>query len=273
MGESGDNKKIMRVEVLISAMNVEDISFYKKFNLECDCLIINQAGKNSYEEIDDCGKKIRMITTDTVGLARSRNLALLNSTADIVIFADDDEVFETGYLERVKDGFIRHPDVDFFVFKTIVYQDGKEIIKVKENKDLKFYNCLRYGSVHFVFKREAMARKNLYLPINFGAGTDNSSGEDSIFILSAIRTGLRVRTNTDLIAKVYNDDSTWFNGHNENFFYDKGALARALFPRFYKLYIRYFLYSHPEMLREIKKEKAKEKMLEGARDFGGYNGK
>lgn len=263
----------MRVEVLISAMNVEDISFYKKFNLECDCLIINQAGKNSYEEIEEDGKNIRMITTNTKGLARSRNLALLNSTADIVIFADDDEVFEDGYLQRVKDGFISHPDVDFFVFRTIVYQEGKEIIKVKENKDLKFYNSLRYGSVHFVFRREAVARKNLYLPTNFGAGTDIGSGEDSIFILSAIRSGLRVRTNTDLIARVYNDDSTWFRGFDEKYFYDKGALARALFPKLYKLYIKYFLYAHPEMLRQIGKEKAKEKMLEGARDFGGYNGK
>ncbi len=263
----------MRVEVLISAMNVDDINFYKKFNLECDCLIINQAGKNSYEEIEADGKKIRMITTDTIGLARSRNLALLNSTADIVVFADDDEVFEDGYLERIKDGFIEYPDVDFFVFRTIVYQEGKEIIKVKENKDLKFYNCLRYGSVHFVFRREALARKNLYLATNFGAGTDLGSGEDSIFILSAIRSGLRVRTNTDLIAKVYNDDSTWFDGFNEKYFYDKGALARALFPKFYKLYIKYFLYTHPEMLREIGKEKAKEAMYKGARDFGGYNGK
>lgn len=263
----------MRVEVLISAMNVEDINFYKKFNLECDALIINQAGRNSYEETYDGDKKIRMITTDTKGLGKSRNLALLNSTADIVIFADDDEVFEKGYLQRVKDGFISQPDVDFFVFKTIVYQNGKEIIKVKENKDLKFYNSLRYGSVHFVFRREVLARKNLYLSTNFGAGTEFGSGEDSIFILSAIRSGLKVRTNTDLIARVYNDNSTWFEGHNEKFFYDKGALARALFPRFYRLYIKYFLYSHPEMLRQIGKEKAKEKMLEGARDFGGNNGK
>ena len=263
----------MRVEVLISAMNVEDINFYKKFNLECDALIINQAGKNAYQEVYDDGKKIRMITTDTIGLAVSRNLALLNSTADIVIIADDDEVFETGYLERVKDGFIEHPDVDFFVFKTIVYQDGKEIVKVEEEKKLRFYNCLRYGSVHFVFRREALARENLYLNTFFGAGTELGSGEDSIFILSAIRKGLQVRTNKSLIAKVYNDDSTWFEGYNEKYFYDKGALARALFPRLYKLYIGYFLYSHPEMLREIKKERARELMLEGARDFGGYNGK
>src|SRR5699024_5585474 len=122
----------MRVEVLISTINVEDIDFYKKFNLECDALIINQAGKNSYEEVEDDGKKIRMITTDTKGLAVSRNLALLNSTADIVILADDDEVFEKGYIARVKEGFIEHPDIDVFVFKTIIYQDNAEIVNAKE---------------------------------------------------------------------------------------------------------------------------------------------
>ena len=273
MGKGRDNKEVMRVEVLISAVNVEDISFYKQFNLECDCLIINQAGKNAYEEVYDGCKKIRMITTDTKGLAKSRNLALLNSTADIVVFADDDEIFEEGYLQRIKDGFIEYPDVDFFFFFSIIYQNGKEIVKVAEEKDLSFYNCLRYGSVHFVFRREVLARENLYLNTLFGAGTDLGSGEDSIFILSAIRKGLRVRTNKSLIARVYNDDSTWFEGYNEKYFYDKGALARALFPRFYKFYIRYFLYAHPEMLREIRKERAKEKMLEGAKDFGGYNGK
>lgn len=263
----------MRVEVLISAVNLDSIDFYKKLNLECDGLIINQAGYNAYEEVDTGDFKVRMITSDTKGSAISRNLAILNSNADIIIMSDDDEVFESGYVKMVKDAFISNPKVDFFVFKTIIHQDGKKIVKVSEEKNLNVLNCLRYGTVHFVFRREAIIKKNIFFHPYFGAGTENGGGEDSFFILEAIRKGLRLRTNTNLLAQVYNDDSTWFEGFTEKYFYNKGQLARALFNKTYRLYIEQFLLRHKEMLKLVDKNQARKLMLEGANDFGGKNGK
>lgn len=259
----------MNIEVLISAMNVDDISFYKRFNLSTDCLIINQTDHNSYEEIQDDGFKVRMISTDTRGLGRSRNLAILNSRADVVLFCDDDEVLEDDYERKIKEAFIEHPDVDFFVMKTIIYKDGEETIKVKEEKDLKIYNALRYGSVHFAFKREKILEKNIFLSTYFGAGTGNGSGEDSIFIADCIRNKLRVRTSTKLIAKIYNDDSTWFTGFDEKFFYDKGKLSKALFPKMSRFYIEYFVRNYPDKVEKLGIRKARQLMIEGAKDFGG----
>jgi len=263
----------MDIEVLISTMNEKSIDCYKRFNLETDALIINQTDYNAYEEIEADDFKVRMISTDTKGLGVSRNLAILNSRADILVFADDDEVFESGYSKKIKEEFIDHPNVDFFIFKTIIYQDGKEIIKVKDEKDLFIYNALRYGSVHFVFRKESIRRNNIFISTYFGAGTSNGSGEDSIFIRDCLKQGLKLRTSTKLIAKVYNDDSTWFRGYDEKFFYDKGMLSRALFPKTYRLYIEQFLRRHKEMTREIEIKKARKLMLAGANDFGGQNGK
>lgn len=259
----------MNIEVLISAMNVDDISFYKRFNLSTDCLIINQTDHNSYEEVEEDGFKVRMISTDTRGLGRSRNLAILNSRADVVLFCDDDEVLEDDYERKIKEAFIEYPDVDFFVMKTIIYKDGVETIKVKEEKDLKIYNALRYGSVHFAFKREKILEKNILLSTYFGAGTGNGAGEDSIFIADCIRNKLRVRTSTKLIAKIYNDDSTWFTGFDEKFFYDKGKLSKALFPKMYRFYIEYFVRNYPDKVGELGIRKARQLMIEGAKDFGG----
>ena len=263
----------MRIEVLISTMNEESIDCYKRFNLETDALIINQCGKNSYEEVVDDGKKIRMISTDTRGLGVSRNLAMLNSNADINIFCDDDEVFENGYKEKILSEFEKYPDVDFFIFKTIIYQDGKEIVKVKKSEDLPLYKSLRYGSVHFVFKKESIVRNNISVSTFFGAGTGNGSGEDSIFLRDAFKAGLKLRTSDKLIAKIYNDDSTWFTGYDEEFFYDKGMLSKALFPKTYRLYIEQFLRRHQEMTADIDIKKARKLMLDGAKFYGGKNGK
>ena len=259
----------MRIEVLISAMNVEDINFYKKFNLTTDALIINQTDHNSYEEVS-CGSfRVRMISTDTRGLGRSRNLAILNSTADICVFCDDDEVFEDDYEEKIRSSFKENSEVDFFIFKTIIYQDGKEIVKVKKDSDVKIYNALKYGSVHFAFKRERILEKNILLSTYFGAGTGNGSGEDSIFLKDCLQKGLRLRTSTKLIAKIYNDGSTWFEGFDEKFFYDKGKLAKALFPHLYRLYIERFVRVYPNKVKGLGRKKAREKMLEGAKNFGG----
>lgn len=263
----------MNIEVLISTMHEKSIDCYQRFNLKTDAIIINQTDHNSYEEKIVDGNKIRMISTTTRGLGVSRNMALLNSTADIVVFCDDDEVFEDDYKDKILEEFEKHPNVDFFVFKTIIYQDGKEIIKVREEKDLAIYNSLRYGSVHFAFKREVQRRKNIWISTYFGAGTPNGSGEDSIFISDCLKSGMKVRTSDKLIAKVYNDASSWFEGFNDKFFYDKGKLSKALFPKTYKLYIEQFLRRHKEMTREIDLKTARKLMLAGARDFGGENGK
>ena len=262
----------MKIEVLISTMNENSIDCYKRFNLETDALIINQTDRNDYEEIDTGDFKVRMISTDTRGIGVSRNLAILNSKADILVFADDDEVFVSGYSKAIRDEFEKHKDVDFFIFKTIIYLNGKEIVKVREEKDLKLYNSLRYGSVHFVFKKESIVRNNIFVSTYFGAGTDNGSGEDSLFLRDAIKAKLKLRTSMKLIAKVYNDDSTWFTGFDEKFFYDKGKLSKALFPRTYRLYIEQFLRRHKEMTENINLKKARMLMLSGAREFGGENG-
>ena len=263
----------MDIEVLISTMNEKSIDCYKRFNLETNALIINQTDHNGYDEIDTGEFLVRMISTDTRGLGVSRNLAILNSRAEVLVFADDDEVFETGYSELIRSEFEKHPHVDFFIFKTIIYQDGKEIIKVSKEEDLALHKSLRYGSVHFVFKKEPIRRNNIFISTYFGAGTGNGSGEDSLFLRDAFKAGLKLRTSEKLIAKIYNDDSTWFTGFDEKYFYDKGMLSKALFPKTYRLYIEQFLIRHKEMTKNINYKQAKKLMLAGAHDFGGKNGK
>lgn len=259
----------MRIEVLVSVMNEDNIDFYKKLNIKSDCLIINQTDKNGYEEIEENGYKIRMISTSTRGSGVSRNIGLLNSKADVILLCDDDEVLEDDYVEKIKKEFETYPDTDFFIMKTIIYQNKKEIVKVKDDKELKIFNSLKYGSVHFAFKREKIEKYNISFSTYFGAGSENGSGEDSLFIKDAFKNNLKLRSSTKLIAKVYNDQSTWFKGYDEDFFFNKGQLSRAIFPKAYRFYIEYFLKKHEKFMVNINKKTARKKMLEGAKYFGG----
>lgn len=268
-GRRRNQQDNMRLEVLVSTMHQKSIDFYKKLNIKSDCLIINQTDKNAYEEIEEKGHKIRMISTPTRTSGVSRNIGLLNSKADIILLCDDDEVLEDDYVEKIIGEFEANPDTDFFVMKTIIYQGDKEVVKVKEDKELKLYNSLKYGAVHYAFRREKIEKYNIGFSNYFGAGSPNGSGEDTLFIKEALDKKLKVRSSTKLIAKVYNDKSTWFTGYDEKFFFNKGQLSRAMFPKIYRMYIEYFLKKHEKFMKDIDKKTAREKMLEGAKYFGG----
>ena len=87
IGKKRSQQDSMKIEVLVSTMGQKSIDFYKKLNIKSDCLIINQTDHESYEEVYDKENKIRMISTKTRGLGRSRNLGLLNSKADVIVCA------------------------------------------------------------------------------------------------------------------------------------------------------------------------------------------
>ena len=71
------------------------------------------------------------------------------------------------------------------------------------------------------------------------------------------------------VAKIYNDDSTWFKGFDEKFFFYLWKLAKALFLKMYIFYIEYFIRRYPEKLVNVDIRRARQIMLEGAKDFGG----
>ena len=58
-----------------------------------------------------------------------------------------------------------------------------------------------------------------------------SAGEDSIFLKNCFDHKLRVYSQPYVLGTCCKDTSSWFVGHNEKYFYDKGALMAHLFPR------------------------------------------
>ena len=59
----------------------------------------------------------------------------------------------------------------------------------------------------------------------------------------------------------------WFNGYNEKFFHDKGALFTAISKKLRHILILQLLLRHKEYLKEIKLLKAYKLMLEGSKEY------
>ncbi|MBM7606286.1 glycosyltransferase involved in cell wall biosynthesis [Metabacillus crassostreae] len=219
----------MKVEVLVSTMHQKDLTLINKMNIKGDAIIINQCDRNEYIESNDHNRSLRMYSFSEFGVGKSRNNALMRSTGDICLMADDDMVYVDNYEEIVLNAFIENPKADMILFNVpILKKNGQKIIKVKENKRVSFFNSLKYGTVNIAYRREKIIKRNIFFSLLFGGGARYGCGEDSIFITESLKKGMKIYSNKSIIAEIQEGESTWFTGYNEKFFFDKGALFAAI---------------------------------------------
>lgn len=226
-----------RLQVLVATMHQKDMSIADKMNIRCSAVIANQADRN---EILAEGER-KMITTSTRGVGLNRNIALLAADGDILLFADDDVVYYDDMAQSVITAFQENPQADVLVFGLDIVKNGQVIERRQTNRRrLHVFNAMRFGTCRIAIRRSALLRANILFNQNFGGGCPFSSGEDSLFLKACFDRGLKVFSHEYVLGTCAKDASTWFEGCNEKYFYDKGVLMRYLFPRMPHLMALYF---------------------------------
>lgn len=250
-----------RLQVLVATMHQKDLSIVEKMNIRCSVVVANQADRNEILVDGD----LKMITTTTRGVGLNRNIALLASDGDILLFADDDVVYNDDMPQAVTAAFQENPQADVLIFGMDMVKNGS----VYERRHLKkhrlfVFNAMRFGTCRMAIRRQSLLRANVFFHQNFGGGCPFSSGEDSLFLKACFDRGLKVYSHEYVLGTCDKDTSTWFVGYNEKFFYDKGILMRCLFPRIPHLMALYFAirFKRPT---DIKVGQRIRLMLEGVR--------
>lgn len=219
------------VEVLCVTMHQTDFSKYEEMNLSSDVVFANQADRTAFEQVTLHGHCAKMITTETRGVGRNRNLALLYAQGDILLFADDDVRYQDDYVENVQRVYARHPDADMIVF-SIEYTKNGTVFPGKSNRDgrMGLMGSLKNGTCVFSVRRKSLEKANIWFSTLFGCGTEYAHGEDTLFLLAA-RRNMRVYGSSYSLGYCAKDASTCFWGYNDRYFYDQGVLYAAAFGR------------------------------------------
>lgn len=258
----------MKLQVLLSVMNQTDHSILGSINLQTSAVVVNQSDEFKYEEIEYRGSDVLFITLPERGVGLSRNTALMRADADIVITADDDVQYVDGYEQKIIDEFKKNPEADMIVFNVLSDNPDRPSYEIKKPGRVRKYNSLRYGTYRMAFRTDSIRREDIYFSLLFGGGAKYSSGEDSLFIYTAIKRGLKVYKSTERIGSVAQSESTWFEGYTDKFFRDKGALFRALSPRFYVLLILQFVLRKKRSMGDGRSVVAILRLMhEGAKEF------
>lgn len=231
----------MNFEVLCTTMFQKDLSKYKEMNIQTNAVFANQDDRHEYIKENINGNEIKMITTPYRGVGKNRNIALMHSKADIMLFSDDDMTYVDGYEDVVIKAFESLPEADIIIFNIDkIGSNTKRRINIKV-KRVRLYNVLNYGFPRVAIRRTSLERSNLWVSTLFGGGAKYCSGEDNLFLVNAIKKGLKIYTSPSYIGGVNIRTSSWFTGFNEKYFFDNGAWLEASFPILKHLLVWYFI--------------------------------
>lgn len=228
MEESLNQSNKQNVEVLISAMHLSDFSIINSTNIQTDAVVINQCDVTDYKVLQLQSSTVKLISTTERGLSNSRNKAIELATGNICLICDDDEYLYEDYGILISNTYAKIPDADVIAFKFLYPQ------KTYSNsiKKIGFLNASTISSVELSFRREKIIDSKIRFNKYFGSGSVYSAGEENMFLYDCLRKGLKIYYVPIEIGKlVEGEESMWFKGFNEKYFFDKGAWLSACFPK------------------------------------------
>lgn len=257
----------MELEVLVATMGQRDCSLAEKMNLKTRVVLANQCGRWDYEEADQ--GRVKMLSTDTVGVGINRNFTLQLATADILLFADDDITYYDSDLTPVLDAFRQFPKADVIFFGIDMTREGKVFDKRRNKaRRVHLWNALRYGAARMAIRREAVVKNRLAFTTLFGGGCRYGSGEDTILIRDCFRAGLKVYSHDYVLGACAKDSSSWFTGYHDKYFYDWGAIIACAFPRAKHLMKWYFTFKFRKKTK-VPVKTIRKQINRGIRGFAG----
>lgn len=219
----------MKLQVLVSTMHQTDHSLLEKMNIQSDAIVINQCDHDCIERFTFRGHDILWMSMKERGVGLSRNNALMRASGDVLLFADDDVVYTDNYEEKIIKSFENNPQLELIVFNLESQNPDRPEAIVEKEYRLHWYNSLKFGAFRIAIRQASIRKANVFFSLLFGGGARYQSGEDTLFIIQCLKKGIRGLASSAVIGTVQQDESTWFKGFDETYFFDKGVLMRQCF--------------------------------------------
>ncbi len=214
----------MKFEILLSCMNQKDFSIIEKSKIKGNITVVNQCNEDGFSCFETQNGTAKWYSVNDRGLTKSRNFAIRKSESDVCLLCDDDEVFVDDYESKVIKAYKEVSDADVIIFK-MLNRTPSFSDKIQR---IKFPKTMKVSSWQISFRRESLLKTNVFFDEKLGAGTGNGGEEELKFLLDCQKAGLNIYYVPVEIASVSQSQSTWFEGFDEAFFYNRGATTRYI---------------------------------------------
>jgi len=227
------------IDILISTKNDRLFNLQNLFfnNDNVIYVIIHQISNVSInskyiEFIDHNSKfyKIRYYPVHELGLSKSRKLAISKAQSDLCIIADDDIIYKENFYNTVLNSFEKFPQADIITFQA----ELSDLKLLKDYKNEAYWHnqrtIMKVTSFEIAFRRKKLLEKKLMFDENFGLGSKYPGGEENIFLLDALRKGLKILYIPSVI--IIHPNLTSGSIYNETMVVGKGAMFARMFGYF-----------------------------------------
>ncbi len=220
-------------------MHLEDENYIDTLGIHTDCVIVNQCDREGRRTLTRDGEygsaSVTYIETKERGLSKSRNMAIRNASGGICILCDNDVEYVKDY-DRIINAAFQKYDADIIIF--FIKRPERQRPLFDRPRRMGYLSVLKIFSPEIAFVRESVKD----IPFNelFGAGARFFMGEENLFLYDCLKNKRKIVYVPEMIAKVRDEESTWFKGYNAEFFVSRGANYAAMSHRFSPLLILQF---------------------------------
>lgn len=181
------------------------------------------------------------------GLSRARNVGLASMTGDIIGFPDDDCWYPEGLLARVVYEFETQPQLHGLTGRSEDGQgqpSGGSFSRSRGGVD--FNNVWKRGISYTIFLRSSVcgAVGRFDEELGVGARTRFGSGEETDYLIRAVKLGFRIQYLPDLV--VYHPNPALYNRNHRNKAFRYGVgMGRVLSKHDYRFFFNFFAILRP----------------------------
>lgn len=230
-------------ETLISCLKKDVRAVAENMNLESSAVVVNQCDKDDYTEYLHEEGLIRCYSNKERGVGLSRNLAMDKADSEIILFSDDDIIYNTGYSEKITTCFKKNKKADLILFN-VRQSEGRKTYHIEKYGRVWWHNYGRYPAYSIAARLDVLKKNNIRFSPLFGGGARYSNGEDSLFLHDCLKKNLKIYCTPIEIGIEKEGDSTWFKGYTDKFFFDRGVLYLYLYGRLATIFAFRFLYKN-----------------------------
>lgn len=184
----------MPIEIAISTLN--DGIFNIKLRHDFNYLIVHQITNNkdySFYINSILNKNVRYISSNEIGLSKSRNIAIKNTHSDYIWIMDDDVTILDDAQEKINSLISENQNCDMFIL-------NHKPVKKNKTSYINEYSAMSVSSIDMLIKRNSIINNNISFNENFGLGTSLPSGEEYIFTIEMLRKKLTIIKTKDIFS-------------------------------------------------------------------------
>jgi glycosyltransferase involved in cell wall biosynthesis len=165
------------------------------------------------------------------GLSRSRNIGLPHATGSVIAFPDDDCWYPAGLLARVVDHLEQNPGLDGLTGRS---EDGQGNpsggLFSSRRAEMTMHDVFKMGISYTIFLRAAVCASvgAFDEELGVGAGTPFGAGEESDYLIRALKAGRKIEYLPDLVVYHPNPPTAYKRSNRQKAFRYGMGMGRVI---------------------------------------------